>query len=238
MPTRALDGLAVMVNRLEADGLGYRLPAECTPSDQQRIYLERRVSALDAYLSPATADEIADEIGGLLVALAARNADDTTKQVLFALYADGLRGLPYNAIAEACGAYRRGELGDRKWAPNPAQLRQAVIVKARVLEEERTKISRVLAARVLPPITRSSEERAAIVKREMDRFHESMAEKMKHMPDRLRPPKSEVLRNSPKSAEQERREAEEWLAQAAANHTAPPKLSPESLSLIRSEEVA
>jgi hypothetical protein len=112
------------------------------------------------------------EVVGLLSVMALRNASEAEASALMAVYAADLAELPPFALAEACRAYRRGTLGDGKWAPTPGEIYQAALKFMEAPVKERREITSILLAKVEEP--QITTERKAELVAEMRRVMEAM----------------------------------------------------------------
>lgn len=147
--------LAAMSNALDPDGRGYALPAHAAPNDDQRAFLTRRSAEIASWLAPATEAERSAEVLRLLRAMVPRSGDaDEVTQVVVSYIAD-LGDVPASMLREACARFRRGTIGDGRFAPKAGELRREALRLAEPWIAERARIERVLAARVLPPPTES-----------------------------------------------------------------------------------
>ena len=149
MSPRLACQLAVMDNACDPSRDGWRIALSRAPSTEQRQALEMRQAELDARLAPASPRDVKLEIAGLLCVMAAKSQSDDEARALLEIYASDLAGLPMFAIAAACQAFRRGEIGDGTWAPKPGRLRQVAVGYARQSIEERTRVRKVLTAIVV-----------------------------------------------------------------------------------------
>lgn len=147
--------LAVMSNALDPDGHGYTLPAHAAPNDDQRAFMARRAAEIGGWLAPATPAETLAEVTRLLRMMAMQGGSEAELTTVIASYIDDLGNVPAAMLREACGRFRRGEVGDGRFAPKAGELRREAMRLAEHWIAERARIERVLAARVLPPPTES-----------------------------------------------------------------------------------
>lgn len=87
-----------------------------------------QLSTLASLSSPIAPDLLA-ELTALFKSLGLREGDEGEATVRYRLYADALRDLPMEELSPVMRAFRIGDLGDGKWAPKPAEIRQAVIAR-------------------------------------------------------------------------------------------------------------
>lgn len=225
--------------------MSFQLPADAAPSADQRVWLERRYVRLDDFLRPASAAEIHAELAAMLAVLAAKGLSDVGQEAFQAVYADTLSGLPYVGLCAVCAAYRKGERGDRKWAPNAAELRQAVLAEMRKWQAERLTVKRILSAKILPIVEVSPERREEIAAKAAAAVSEAAAKaRLRDFERNATAPNDQSLElanplDEMPTAEKTRLAAEAALARFAAEP--PPKillsasalgLSPEAYALV------
>ena len=122
-----------------------------------------RQAELDARLAPASARDVKLEVAALLHIMASKTQSDEEARASLEIYASDLAGLPMFAIATACRAFRRGEIGDGTWAPKPGRLRQVAEGYARQSAEERTRVRKVLTATVVDDSTPDPTRKAKVL---------------------------------------------------------------------------
>lgn len=159
------------------------VPHDRALSDDDRQMLTIRVKRIEAWLAPAEPASIADEVQKLFLSMASRTRSDLDVEMLVRIYINDLNDLPLWAISKACEQFRRGEVGDAKWAPTQAEIRQVAVRLTANVMNERDEAQRVLSAKVLPPAEKVSIRGAA------DRLLAEMAhpdpldKRLKIMPD-------------------------------------------------------
>lgn len=231
-PLSGADAAAVsnIANALERRNLEFVIPAARAPSLERRSWMERRVAEINSYLTPATDEQIATEVRRLLDYLLDKEKDVDGEKDRLITYAAILSKQPLASLRKCVVAYLRAERGDGKWMPKPGELYKAVSTVDRQLIEERGRLMQILAAKVLLAPTTTAQSRARIIEDERRKFNEAMIEKMEFMTERQRQDYKADVKAAPKDRETEMREAEEWLASAALNRGAAPKLSTEALA--------
>jgi hypothetical protein len=140
--------------------------------DAMRGEMVARVEEIGSAMQPIGERGAMREVVGLLSVMALRNASETEASALMAVYAADLAELPPFALAEACRAYRRGTLGDGKWAPTPGEIYQAALSFMAGPIKERNEIRSILLAKVEQP--KISPERRAELAAEMRRVADSL----------------------------------------------------------------
>ena len=122
--------------------------------------LGRRLLELERGLAPALGAEIGREVAVLFGTMAIPSGDVADLRATIRLYEADLAGLPIWAVREACGAFRRGDIGKPPFAPRIAELRQEVISRIQRFESERQVIKATLAARIEAPAVSKDEAKA------------------------------------------------------------------------------
>ncbi len=110
-----------------------------------------RIRQIDAWMAPAGDDMAAAEIASIFAVMSVKGMGDGEADAMMAVYVSDLSELPYFALSEACKAFRRGRLGDGKWAPTPGEIYQAA---QRFMDEplaEKSDLQAILAAEVQAP---------------------------------------------------------------------------------------
>lgn len=124
------------------------IPAHLSPSPEQRAYLARRASALDAWLSPAGPERVRVEIAAMLEVMGVKGGEEVDRRARLEIYASDLAGVPQAALSAACRDYRAGVVGDGKWMPTPGEIRKRAMWLADSAYTERGKINSVLEAKI------------------------------------------------------------------------------------------
>jgi len=151
--------IARMSNCLEPEGLSLAIPAAAAPNEQQRFFIANRVNEIDASLSRAPSNDLLAEVTTLMRTMKARNGDEDELSALIRVYIADLEDLPLWAVSAACRAYRRGDVGAGVFLPTPGELRKTAKTYTAPWVEERAKLSRIITARVLAPVSPESEQR-------------------------------------------------------------------------------
>lgn len=207
--------VARMANALEPEGLAFALPAEAAPTPDQRAFMERRKWEIDDALAPATADSLLAELTAMFRVMAMRGGDEQELEAVIRVYLADVQDLPHFAVARACQAFRRGDVGGGKFAPTPGELRAQAKTYINPWTDERARLMRILGAKVLPPVAPESEERkqAALAHmRETAEMLKASTERQTPRRESYRPPTV--------------REAQEWLDRYQEASAPLPKLSP------------
>lgn len=208
-----------MANAIEPEGLAHSIPANAAPTEDQRAFMQRRVREIDDAMSPADEPSALAEIAAVLRTMAIRGGDDGELEAVVRVYLTDLGDVPLFALTEACRAFRRGDVGNGTFAPTPAELRREALKRILPWTEERAKLGRVLAARVLEPPTSEDESRKAIALAHM-------AETARILREKSGPVAAQEAMPRPLTVP----EANAWLDTCAAS---PPRLQPMSPELRR-----
>ncbi len=144
--------IAAMCNALEPDGVGHALAANAAPNEDQRAFLTRRAAEISSWLTPATPQEVLTELTRLLRMMATQGGSEAELTSVIASYVEDLGNIPAPMLREACARFRRGDVGEGRFAPKAGELRKEALRLAGPWIAERSKITRVLNARVLPAI--------------------------------------------------------------------------------------
>lgn len=180
-----------------------------------------RLDELGRAMTPATVDGIRIEVAKLYTVLAARTGGEDDIRGVQAIFCEDLGDLPLFAIAAAAQAFRRGDVGDGKWAPTPAELRRVAVARIKPLSQQVSDIREILDAKPMLPAERpqNSEDRAAAAARVRATLNATV--------DALNPfppaPKAPDVRNS----EMERAAAEAQLDAVADRLRSPVRVSGE-----------
>jgi hypothetical protein len=156
LPSRSVEtSLSVLFNAMENG----QIPPYAALSQGQRGELETMLADYEAWLRPATADEIRMDLLTLLAAFPRRPDDEDTRDIKVAVYSAALSDCPKWAVHRAVRAFISGKAGDRKWCPVAPQLAGEC---ARYTLEYSTAVSRIrraLAAEVVGDVGTDERER-------------------------------------------------------------------------------
>jgi sarcosine oxidase gamma subunit len=149
----------VFTNRLE-EGSDFRrraLPARLAPTDAQRDLMASRVAQIDRWLAPSRQAAIIRAVGMVRGAMAvpAGASDD-----VFSIYVEVLRPFPEPVVEDVCRRYLDGRLGNRVYAPTPAEIAHECRLAVSDALAERGKIALILDAEVYA--TPTEEERQEV----------------------------------------------------------------------------
>ena len=158
--------LAAALSRLNQDlvraGAVLLLPSNRMPEPGVRAALERRVVELAPWTAPAGKSDVFAEVMGLFNGLQPRFASEEERAAQMVLYTDDLSGVPRWALAAACQAYRRAEVGDGRKMPTAGEVRMRAKRMLEGLEREARQIQAVLEAKPGRPAP-TPERSAALV---------------------------------------------------------------------------
>lgn len=134
-------------NRLE-EGSDWRrraLPARLAPTDEQREVMERRVEQIDRWLAPSRQAAIVRAVGLVRGAMAvpAGASDD-----VFSVFVEVLKPFPEPVVEDVCRKFLDGRLGNRVYAPTPAEIAHECRLSVADALAERGRIMLVLDAEV------------------------------------------------------------------------------------------
>lgn len=110
--------------------------------------LKARQVHLDGCMAGASLDAVISIVGPLLNAFPASARSEGDWRDTLKLYGAALREVPTWAVEDAALRYLDGRVGDRRFAPTPAQLAAEAREIIKSVTEERRKISTVLSAQV------------------------------------------------------------------------------------------
>ncbi len=131
-----------------------------------RSDMAARVRQIEGWLSPAGESLAASEVASIFAVMAVKGMGDGEADAMMAVYVADLSDLPYFALAGACKRFRKGEIGDGKWAPTPGEICQEA---QRLLDAplaEKFDLTAILSAEVQSP--QVSPERKAELLAEKD----------------------------------------------------------------------
>ncbi len=110
-----------------------------------------RVRQIDAWLVPAGDEMAASEIASIFAVMSIKGMGDGEADAMMAVYISDLSDLPYFALAGACKQFRKGQLGDGKWAPTPGEIYQAAQKLMEPPLAEKSDLQAILSAEVQTP---------------------------------------------------------------------------------------
>jgi hypothetical protein len=146
LPSReAENSLAIVFNAMENGSI----PPYAALSQARRGELEANASDYEAWLRPASPDEIRMDLLTLLASFPRRPDDEDSRDVRLGIYSAALADCPKWAVHRAVRAYITGVAGDRKWAPLPPQLAGECARYTTPYSTALNRITRALAAKVL-----------------------------------------------------------------------------------------
>lgn len=87
--------------------------------------MERKLSALTTS-APMEPGELLDELTAMFTVMQSRSAGSSDIAVRLKIYLQDLIDIPRDALLNTVRRFRRGELGDGKWAPMPGEIRRAI----------------------------------------------------------------------------------------------------------------
>jgi hypothetical protein len=226
LPRQSSDRLAVWEMAID----GGEITADRAPSPAQLQSLAARTSALRSALAPAPDAERRAELAALFLVLAFEKLEGEEAVAMQRIYLSDLGDIPFAALREACGHFRR----TAKWVPSIADIRGEAAHYAAPWAKELRRIESVVNAKVIGEITPEIErKRSAAVERWENEIRPQIAATIER--DRaimrgkgfragtmVEPPKPET--------------PDEALARLQALPM--PKLSPAALSTIRARETA
>lgn len=203
-----------MVNALDREGVGYVISASAAPTEDQRAFMLRRADDIADALEPAPEALVLVELTALLRVMAIKGGDESELEAVIRIYLDDMVGLPMFAVVNACRAFRRGDVGNGRFAPTPGELRVQAKTYIAPWVDERAKLLRVLDAKVLAAPTPESEARReaalAHIRATLRQLRETTARQTTQV-EAQRPPTV--------------KEAQDWLDRYEASAPTLPKLS-------------
>lgn len=139
--------IRAFTNRLE-EGSDWRrraLPARLAPTEEQRELMVRRVEQIDRWLAPSRQAAIVRAVGLVRGAMAvpAGSGDD-----VFSVFVEVLRPFPEPVVEDVCRKFLDGRLGNRVYAPTPAEIAHECRLSVADALAERGRIMLVLDAEV------------------------------------------------------------------------------------------
>ena len=111
-----------------------------------------RVQQIEGWLAPAGEQIAAAEVASMFAVMSVKGMGDDEADAMMAVYVSDLADLPYFALSGACRQYRRGQLGDGKWAPTPGEICQAARRLMDAPLAEKSDLNAILAAEVQRPV--------------------------------------------------------------------------------------
>lgn len=146
-------------NRLEETGDFRRraLPDRLAPTDGERALMQARIETIDHWLAPAREKAIVRIVGMVRGLMASVAVDDV--QAVLSGYALVLKSFPEEVIEDVCQRFLDGRLGNRVYAPTPAEIAhecRLAVVEARA---ERGRIELILDAEVYRTPSPEDQER-------------------------------------------------------------------------------
>ncbi len=107
-----------------------------------------RHDEIDRWLGPAGPEFAAEEYHMLCATLGAAALDDDTARREMMGFVEATHRLPAFALKGACGAFRRGEVGDGQWMPKAGQVCIEAQKRIGALAKERRELHSVLTAKI------------------------------------------------------------------------------------------
>lgn len=162
LPSKVDVTLTGMANAITTVGLRSTIPADRSPTLEQRGYLADRATMLDVWLSSAGPDLAEIEIAAIFDCMSMRSGDETDLRMKLKIYVADLADLPRFALSAACRDFRVGIIGDGKWVPTQGEIRRRAMFHADPSIAERGRIRRVLDAQIEHPVQSTAERRQAV----------------------------------------------------------------------------
>lgn len=160
-------------NRLE-EGSDWRrraLPARLAPTDEQRQAMAVRVEQIDRWLAPSRQAAIIRAVGLVRGAMAVPTG---ASDEVFSVFVEVLKPFPEPVVEDVCRKFLDGRLGNRVYAPTPAEIAHECRLSVADALAERGRIMLVLDAEVYE--TPSDAEREEI-RQKLAEFMAETAEK-------------------------------------------------------------
>ena len=160
--------VSVMKNHLVRKNSGeLTIASKGAPSESDRNWMLDRIEFLENALKPASHQGIREQVAQLYTVMLARAGGEDDIRTVQTIFCQDLGDLPLFAITEASIQWRRGDIGDRKWAPTPAELRKHIVVIVLPFKKELSDLCDILSAKVLllEPRPPTAEERRAMIDR-------------------------------------------------------------------------
>ena len=147
-------------NGLRREGDRWILNEPLTPD--QRTGLTNLAESLTSRLCARPTDEKARtvEVAKLLSCFPVGKDGATATKLAMSQYLEAVEDVPAWAVADARSAIVRGQFGEMKWAPTPAQFASAARARLRQAEDDLSDINRIVGADVDETVTRTPEELA------------------------------------------------------------------------------
>lgn len=212
-------------NSLDPEGLGHTIQPDRAPREGERQLLALRASAIDEWMRPSGRERALDEVTALFSNRGVRGSD-TDIEALMTIYVEDLFDLPAFALTQACRDFRQGAVGDRKWVPTQAEIRQIATGHLAELARERRQIANILAAKIKEP--RCSPEKRAAALRSLEEAKRALSMPEPPLPRRDNPPGSFPLKLGTPSQQEIEDAAKQRLAELATMSA--PALSREALA--------
>ncbi len=150
LPRRLRDCLALATNNLETNSGVLSLPAEVAPHEADRYALQVQQETLKLRLAPCTDRDIGIALKVLASGLLFQSLSETGTEARVQAYKLVLVGRTSSVgLAKAVERYVRGEIGNKKFAPNPPELLAAANAIDMPFLQEQMEIRKVLSAKVI-----------------------------------------------------------------------------------------
>jgi hypothetical protein len=149
-------------NHLEetADFRRRAIPDRLAPTDDERRELKARVAEIDSGLGRASEASIRRAVGLVKGLMASPAIGETTVDEILSGYALVLAPYPQPVIEDVCRRYLDGRLGNRVYAPTPAEIAHECREMLAPIYAERARIALILDAEVYE--TPSPEQQAEV----------------------------------------------------------------------------
>ena len=220
-PQRTAALAAYLHNNLEAmpgNFRRYALSAAHEPTEEQRIALLERRAEIDEGLVGADDITIRERVGALKAVMASAQAGAETVAIAKQAFIAVLHRYPAWAVSEACARFLDGRVGNKVYAPTPAEI--AEVCRGLIADAltERARINAILDAEVYQAPTEA--ERAEVARR-----HQAFVEETARAADSRRARAGDELRGTNAA---ERAAAEKDLAERKAALEAQLALEPKA----------
>jgi len=189
-PQRAAALTAYLHNNLEpmpGSFRRYALSAAHEPTAEQRGMLMERRAEIDDGLRGADEDSIREKVGALRAVMASPQASVSTLEIARQAFIAVLQRYPAWAVTEACVRFLDGRVGNKVYAPTPAEI--ADVCRTLVAEPltERARINAILDAEIYR--APSEADRVLVAERHQAFVEETAkrAEMQRGQPDDPRP---------------------------------------------------
>jgi hypothetical protein len=152
------------------------LPKSLILGEDQKMLVERHISALETMLSMTPYDDEShgsltmQTVTKMMLVLPSRESGDLVGQAKGEAYMDALDDVPSWAVQEAMRKWHRAEYGpkhDYKWQPAPSTLRELAMIETYRIMGLRRRLNGVLAAE---PLLEFTPEHEASMRAKIDEY--------------------------------------------------------------------